>query len=121
MWRRAIAESLFARLNIRPGIQLHFEPDYTRAELCIKKYNAEVALIEAAESGVHDVSQCLEICEKVRKETEYCKLILMCPDKDEEAVAQTVNAMQDGRIDDFIFYEASFDYISSKILTMLNN
>jgi len=121
MWRRAIAESLLTKLNSQPVIQSCYEPDYTQADVCVKKNNAKVALIEAAETGAHNVSHCLEICAKLRKETENCKLILMCPDQDEEAVAQTVSAMQEGHIDDFVFYEASFDYVSSKILTMLNN
>ena len=121
MWRRAIAESLLSKLNTESVLPLCYEPDYTQADTCVKKNNAKVALIEAAETGAHDVSKCLEICAALRKEAEGCKLILMCPDQDEEAVAQTVNAMQEGQIDDFVFYEASFDYLSSKIITMLNS
>ena len=121
MWRRAIAESLLFKLNSDSLLRLCYEPDYTKADTCVKNNNAKVALIEAAETGAHDVSKCLEICAALRKDAVDCKLILMCPDQDEEAVAQTVNAMQAGQIDDFVFYEASFDYLSSKILTMLNN
>jgi len=121
MWRRAIAESLLAKLDTGPVLRFCYEPDYAQADICIKKNNAKVALIEAAETGVHNVSRCLEICALLRKEAEDCKLILMCPDQDEEAVAQAVNAKQEGRIDDFVFYEASFDYLSSKLLTMLHN
>ena len=121
MWRKAIAESLITKLNTGPVMQLYYEPDYARADLCVKKNNAKVALIEAAETGEHSVLYCLDICATLRKETENCKLILMCPDQDEEAVAQTVRAKQDGCIDDFVFYEANFDYLSSKILTMLHD
>jgi len=121
MWRRAIAESLLNKLDTGPVVRLCYEPDYTQANACVKKNNAKVALIEAAETGIHGVPQCLEICAELRRETENCKLILMCPDQDEEAVAQTVNAVQEGKIDDFVFYEASFDYLTSKIMTMLQN
>ena len=121
MWRRAIAESLLTKLSPVPVLRLCYEPDYSKADICVKKNNAKVALIEAAETGEHDVSQCLAICAKLRKEAEKCKFILMCPDQDEEAVAQTVSAKQEGKIDDFVFYEASFDYLSSKLLTMLHN
>ena len=121
MWRRAIAESLLFKLNTESFLKLCYEPDYTQADNCVKENNAKVALIEAAETGDHDVSKCLEICAVLRKEAVDCKLILMCPDQDEESVAQTVNAMQEGQIDDFVFYEASFDYLSSKIITMLNS
>jgi len=119
MWRRAIAESLLNKLDTGPVLRFCYEPDYDQADICIMKNNAKVALIEAAETGVHDVSRCLEICAALREEKNDCKLILMCPDKDEEAVSQAVNAKQNGRIDDFVFYEASFEYLSSKILTLL--
>ena len=121
MWRAVIAESLLAELKKEPGIQLFYEPEYSRADVIIRNHKAEVALIEAAETGDRDVSCCLRICASLRKEADKCKLILMCPDNDEEAVAQTVNAKHNGRIDDFVFYEASFDYISSKLLTMLQS
>ena len=121
MWRRAIAESLSIKLGTDPVMRLCYEPDYSKAGISVINNNAKVALIEAAETGAHDVLQCLDICTVLRNEAENCKLILMCPDQDEEAVAQTVNAMQEGKIDDFVFYEASIDYLSSKILTMLHN
>jgi len=121
MWRRAIAESLLNKLDTGPYIRLCYEPDYTKADICVRQNNAKVALIEAAETGALDVLKCLEICAALRRDTENCKLILMCPDQDEEAVAQTVKARQDGIIDDFVFYEVSFDYLNSKIMTLLQN
>jgi len=121
MWRRAIAQSLLTKLNTYPLMQLCYESDYSQADACVRNNNAKVALIEAAETGSHDVYKCLDICAALRKESENCKLILMCPDQDEEAVAQTVNAKQEGWIDDFVFYETSLEYLSSKILTMLNS
>ena len=119
MWRKGVAECLLATLNKEPGLRLYYEQDYSRAGASIQSHEGNVALIEAAETGACDVAYCLEVCASLRKETENCKLILMCPDQDEEAVAQTVGAKQDGRIDDFLFYGASFDYVSSKLLAML--
>ena len=108
-------------LSSKSDLHLCYESDYTCADVRIKNNDAKVALIEASETGANDVSYCLEICAALRKDTTSCKIILMCSDQDEEAVAQTVTAKQEGRIDDFVFYEASFDYISTKILTMLQN
>jgi len=110
-----------SKLDTESGLNLFYEPDYSRTKLCIEANDAKVAFIEAAETGDNGVAQCLEICAAIRNDAKNCKLILMCPNQDEEAVAQTLNAKQDGKIDDFVFYEASLDYISSKIVTMLNN
>jgi hypothetical protein len=120
MWRKAIAGSLLSELRKEPGLLLlYYEQDYAKAAESIRKHDAKVALIEAAETGGHDVNYCLKLCSLIRNESKDCKLILMCPEQDEEAVAQAVNAMQNGLIDDFIFYEASIDYLSSKIIAML--
>jgi len=119
IWRNAIAESLLAELAKEPELRLYYETCYTQAAALIRDHNVKVALIEAEEMGVHDIFYCLELCATLRDEDESCKLILMCPDQDEEAVAQAVKAMQEGRIDDFVFFEASIDYLSSKILAML--
>ena len=121
MWRKAIAESLMTKLNTGTEISIFYESDYTQADICVKKNNAKVAFIEAAETGVYDVMHCLDICAKLREETDDCRFILMCPEQEEEAVAQTVSAKQNGHIDDFVFYEASFDYLSSKLMTMLHS
>jgi len=119
MWRKIIAESLLAELNKEPGLQVYYEPDYTQADASIRNHNAKVALIEAAETGDRDVSYCLKVCASLPRETGSCKLILMCPGQDEEAVSQTINAKLEGRIDDFVFYEANLGYLSSKLFTML--
>ena len=119
MWRKAIAESLLTELKKETGIQLFYEPDYTKAVTGIQNHEAKVALIEAAEVCDRDITYCLDVCATLRREAASCKLILMCSEKDEEAVAQAVSAKQDGHIDDFVFYDASLGYLSSKLLAML--
>ena len=119
MWRKAIAESLLTELKKEPGIQLFYEPDYTKAVTGAQKHDATVVLIEAAEVCDRDITYCLDVCATLRREAESCKLILMCSEQDEEAVAQVVSAKQSGRIDDFVFYETSLGYLSSKLLAML--
>ena len=37
MWRRAIAESLLTKLDTGSLIRLCYEPDYTKADKCVKK------------------------------------------------------------------------------------
>jgi len=110
-----------SKLDTGSEVSVFYEPDYTQADICVKRNNAKVVFIEASETGVYDVMHCLDICAKLREEVSGCKLILMCPEQDEEAVAQTVSAKHNGDIDDFVFYEASFEYLSSKILTMMSN
>ena len=121
MWRKAIAESLLAELRREPGLQLFYEPDYTKAVTSISSHASKVALIEVSETRERNISYCLDVCASIRSETPGCKLILMCSEQDEEAVEQTINAKHEGHIDDFVFYEASLGYLTSKLLATLQH
>jgi len=119
IWRKAIAQSLAQKLRDAPDLRLVFEPSHSHARAAVRAHGACAALVEVAESGgSHGVSDCLELCARLREEAPQCKLLLMCPEQDNEAVARAVEAKRAGRIDDFVFYDASMDYVASKLLAM---
>ena len=118
MRRRPVAQGLMQRLNTESGLSLLFEPDYAHADVAIRSHGAGIALIEVAESGEYDTSHCLALCTWLRKETPGCKLLLMCPEQDKDSVSQAVEAKRDGRIDDFVFYDSTIDYLTSKLQSM---
>ena len=95
--------------------QAIYEPDYDQVVADAVAYHAGVALIEMAESGAHDAGYCLALCARLRKEAPACRLLLLCPEQDEPSVSAVVEAARDRRIDDFLFYEASIDFIASKL------
>lgn len=99
-------------------IQPYFQPDYADADVVIRGCGAYCALIEVAESGEYDADYCLALCAWLRKETPDCKLLLMCPENDVKSVTAAVEAKKEGRIDDFIFYDASLEYLLSKLRAM---
>ena len=109
MRRGLAAQGLMHTLRDIPDLRLTYEPEYSQAD---------VALIEVAESGRQDISYCLSLCDRLRTEAPQCKLLLMCPERDRKAVARAVEAKQKGRVDDFIFYDATNDYLASKLLSM---
>ena len=109
MRRKPIAQGLMLMLGGNPDLRLTCEPEYG---------SADVALIEVNESVRNDVSRCLTLCDRLRKEAPQCKLLLMCPEQDRTAVAQAVEAKRAGRIDDFVFFDSTTDYLISKLLSM---
>ena len=119
MRRRSIAQGLAQKLRDDPNIHLVFEPSYLRAQAVVRSRAANAALIEVAESGGHHrISDCLALCARLREEAPGCKLLLMCPERDEAVVARAVEAKRTGRIDDFVFYDSTIDYLASKLLAM---
>lgn len=118
MRRRPVAQGLMDALRNGGDVHIIFEPDYAHADVAIRSHGAGIALIEVAEAGEYDMEHCLALCAWLRKETPDCKLLLMCPEQDEESVAQAVTAKRAGRIDDFVFYDSTMDYLSSKLLSL---
>ncbi len=114
MRRRPVAQGLIKKLEGKADIRLFYESDYSKANSLISANNADIALIEIAETGEYDVHYCLALCAALR--TASCKLLLLCPEQDESSVAKAVDAKRKGLIEDFIFYDASIDYLASKLL-----
>ena len=118
MHRKAIAQGLMARLQDNKDINLVYEPDYRNAKNSLHNHNAKAALIEAAESGPYDMDYCLALCKELRMQTPECKLLLMCPEQDEQSVRKVVDAKSDNLIDDFVFYDVTIDYLASKLISI---
>lgn len=118
MQRKAIAQTLMNKLQDSPDIRLIYQPDYHSAQATIEGQNAKAALIEVTESRPYDMDYCLALCKRLRKNTPECKLLLMCPEQDEESIKQVVNAKGKKLIDDFVFYDVTMDYLTSKLLSI---
>lgn len=118
MKRKVLAQSLMRLTREEKGIQMYFQPDYADADVVIRGCGASCALVEVAESGEYDVAYCLALCAWLKKETPACKLLLLCPENDEECISEVVAAKRAGKIDDFIFYDTSLEYLISKLCSM---
>jgi len=101
-----------------PDVRLINEPDYVKFSGAVASYGADTILIEVQETGEHGMDYCLSLCSKLRKEAPGCRALLLCPEQDATGISAAVEAKRDGRIDDFLFYNATTDYITSKLLAM---
>lgn len=115
MQRMPIAQGLIKKLE-RPDIRLFYESDYTKADTLVHKNDADIALIEIAETGRYDAEYCLSLCSRLHERNQSCKLLMMCPEQDESSIAAAIRGKQEGIIVDFVFYDASVNYLASKLL-----
>lgn len=115
MQRASLAQGLMAKVRDIPGIHLCYEPDYINADISIRRHMATGALLEVAEDGIQDIDFCLALCAWLREVTPCCRLMLMCPDRYEEAIRRAVEAKRKGEIDDFVFYDVSLDYLAASL------
>ncbi len=115
MQRMPIAQGLIKKLE-QPYIRLCYESDYAKADSLVHTSCANIALIEIAETGRYDAGFCLALCSRLHDTIRGCKLLLMCPEQDESSIAAAIDSKQEGIIEDFVFYDASIDYLASKLL-----
>ena len=115
MRRKPVVQALMKKMQDDSETHLMIETDYTHADATIRSHGACIALLEVAETGEYDMSHCLALCIGLRKEAPQCKLLLICPEQDTGGVAQAVESKREGRIDDFVFYDSTTDYLVSKL------
>jgi len=118
MQRKLIAQRLTQKLCGNPDLHLVCDPDYAHADDVIQSHEAKAALIEATEEGAYGTSYCLTLCAWLKELLPACKLLLMCPEHDKAGVTKAMEAKREGRIYDFVFYDASIDYLASKLLSL---
>ena len=118
MRRASLAQGLMAKVRDAPGLQLCYEPNYANADVAIRSHMAAGALLEVAEDGAQDIGFCLALCAWLRKVTPHCRLMLMCPEGQAESVRRAIEAKRKGEIDDFVFYDASLDYLAASLQTL---
>ena len=115
MKRASLAQGLMRWMEPVDGLRLVHETDYARAGETVRARQAQAALLEVAESGECDAEYCLALCRELRAASPLCRLMLMCPENDENAVEKAVLAKREGRIDDFVFYDASMEYLATSL------
>lgn len=118
MRRASLAQGLMAKVQDTPGMQLCYEPDYANADVAIRSHLAAGALLEVAEDGAQDIGYCLALCAWLREVTPHCRLMLMCPEGETEAVHRAIEAKRKGEIDDFVFYDVSLDYLAASLQSL---
>ncbi len=118
MQRKAVVKGLMDKLGDSSDVHLIYEPDYPHADFAIRNCDVKGALIEAAESGPYDTVYCLTLCKQLRKQAPGCKLLLMCPEQDENSIKLVVAAKWEKQIDDFVFYDVTIDYLASKLISI---
>ena len=118
MRRASLAQGLMAKVRDVPGLQLCYEPDYANADVAIRSHLATGALLEVAEDGAQDIGFCLSLCARLRETAPRCRLMLMCPEGQAETIHLCIEAKRRGKIDDFVFYDVSLDYLSASLQTL---
>ena len=77
-----------------------------------------LALVEIPERHGNPVQEALDVCGDITEACPGCKIMLMCPEQDKKSVNACEEAVKSGKIKDYVFYETSPEYLTSKLKTM---
>ena len=78
----------------------------------------KIALVEIPENRGDPARDALNVCGDIKKASPGCKMILICPENDEESVSACIEAVKEGEINDYLFYDLSVDYLVSKLISL---
>ena len=118
--RRVIGGLLKKYIDDRPGMKAFLEYDYNNAKYNAQRYAPDIALVEIPERYGTPAADTLRFCEEIKGANRGCRIILLCPENNDTSVGECVQAKQQGRIDDFLFYDSTTYYLVSKLEAMLS-
>ena len=116
MQKRLLSDALVAHTSNDTRFAFTTEPRYATAALTAEACSPEVAVVEIPESGSwKSAEKCLAICDMIHRQLPDCKLMILCSEADKESYQAAIQAKQEHRIDDFLFYDNSTHYLFSKL------
>ena len=116
MQKRVLSDALTAQNDEDTRFTFTAEPRYASAALTAEAYAPEIVLIEIPELGPwKSAEKCLAVCDVIRRQLPGCKLVILCSEDDKYSYQATIQAKQECRIDDFLFYDNSAHYLLSKL------
>jgi hypothetical protein len=118
MNRRIMSDAIMQTLADDSRFKFYASQKYRNVGAAARTFTPNIALVEIPESKAYHPEEYIEICTEVRDAMPGCKLLLMCPEDSGESKKAAVEAMQTGKIDDFVYYDVSIDYLVSKLLVL---
>ncbi|MGI6168725.1 MAG: hypothetical protein ACOYI4_03275 [Christensenellales bacterium] len=120
MSRKILSDALIAQTQDDMRFELCADQNYDAAVGTAISYKPEVVVVEVPESGNwRSAERCLGICDAIRKQVAGCKQVLLCCESDVDSCRAAIQAKQENRIDDFLFYDTSVNYLLCKLESLL--
>ena len=116
--RKVISELLIEAIKSRTGMDAFGLYEFKQAKGMALARQPKIALVEIPENRGYPVRDALDACGDIKEASPGCKIILICPENDEESVAACIEAVREGEINDYLFYDLSVDYLVSKLISL---
>jgi len=116
--RKVISGLLIEAIKSRTDMDAFGLYEFSEAKGMATAMQPKIALVEIQENRGNPAQDALDACMEIKEASPGCKIILICPDNDEESVSACIEAVKEGRINDYLFYDLSVDYLVSKLMSL---
>ena len=116
--RKVISGLLIEAIRNRTDMDAFGLYEFNKAKGIAVTRQPRIALVEIPENRGHPAKEALDVCEDIQEASPGCKIILICPENDEESVSACIEAVKEGKISDYLFYDLSVDYLVSKLISL---
>ena len=115
MYRKMLSDALIQHVSGSAQFSFYAESNYRCALLSAEIVQPAIAVVEIPESGEWTAERCLALCDCIRRSLPDCRMVALCPEENESICLQVIAAKKAGRLDDFLYYDTSINYLLSKL------
>ncbi len=114
---KLFAESLAQSIKSRPNLDFEVFLLLKAKQVGIdaKLFALDVAIIVVLDSCGPEVESAMSASEDLRQNLPNCRILLLVSQTNNEGTKMAVEAIRSKRIDDFVFFDSSLDYLFSKL------
>ena len=116
MKRKMLSDALVEHAAGDTRFEMTAAQNYSAAVLTAERCMPDIVILEIPESGLwKQADKCLAVCDEIRRQLPDCSQVILCSENDTQACSAAIRAKQENRIDDFLFYDSSVQYLFSKL------
>ena len=119
LYRKVIAGLLIEAIHNRTGLEVFGVYEFNKVKNMALVHQPTSALVEIPEKYGDPALDTLDVCDDIREACPFCKIMLMCPEQDKKSIDVCVDAKRNGKIEDYIFYDTTPEYLTSKLEALL--
>ena len=113
--RRFMADLLTEAFKKRKRIQAFGVYEFSKAKNMALVRKPDIAVVEIPERYGNPGQDTLDVCKDIKEASPGCIIMLICPENDEKSVEACIEAKRHGKIEDYVFYDSTVDYLASKL------
>ena len=116
--RKVISGLLLEAIKKRTDMDAFGVYEFDKAKAMAMARQPKIALVEIPENRGNPACEALGVCVDIQEVSPDCKILLLCPENDEGSVSACIEAVREGKISDYLFYDLSVDYLVSKLISL---